>query len=103
MNQFDVFLNPTASRKERPFFVIVQHQHFLDLPRIAVVPLVLTSAFRHPLSRLRPSVMVDGQSLFLMTEELTNIPPRLCQHPVANLAAEREVMIGALDLLFTGV
>jgi len=37
-----------------------------------------------------------------MTEELTNIRPRPCPHPVANIAAQRDVMIGAVVFFADG-
>jgi toxin CcdB len=45
---------------------------------------------------------VDGREYWLATHELFAVEQRVLRMPVANLDAQRQAIIGALDLLFTG-
>lgn len=52
MAQFDVHLNPGRSKREVPFFVSVQSGEFASSGRLVVVPLLLASLERHPMTRV---------------------------------------------------
>ena len=52
MAQFDVFRNAGRTRKDFPFFVAIQSGEFESYSRRVVVPLVLASQERHPMTRV---------------------------------------------------
>lgn len=53
--------------------------------------------------RLNPVVVVEGREFWLATHELFAIDRRmLSKGAVANLANDRDAIIAALDLIFTG-
>lgn len=101
--QFDVFANPLrAGRADRPYVVVIQHPFHDDQPTRIAVPLVLASAF-HPQPRLNPVVTVKGAGLYFSPTEMFALPSRLLREPVANLEANRDRLIAAIDLVFTGI
>jgi toxin CcdB len=66
-----------------------------------VAPLVVRDMMKGA-DRLNPVVIVDGREYWLATHELFAVEQRVLRMPVANLDAQRQAIIGALDLLFTG-
>ncbi len=101
--QFDVFRNPLrAGRDQRPYLVVVQHAMFEDRPSRVVVPLVMTNAI-HPDGRLNPIVKVLTQSFYLSPTEMFTISLKYLRSPVANLGTDRDRIVAALDLVFTGI
>ena len=102
IRQFDVVPHPVRKgRAERPYLICVQHR-FLDAANTRVLaPLVVARAFNH-WPRLNPQLVVLGQSLFFVPMELVSLSLRNLQRPVANLEADRDRIIAALDLVFTG-
>lgn len=103
IRQFDVFRNPLkAGREQRPFVVIIQHVFFDDLPTRVVVPLVLGTAI-HMQPRLNPVFKVLGRSVHLSPTEPFALSLRHLSNPIANLAATRDHIVAALDLVFTGI
>ncbi len=54
--------------------------------------------------RLNPVVLVEGNEYWLATHELFAIDQRMLnQGAVANLSNERDAIIAALDIVFTGI
>ncbi len=75
--QFDVFRNPSkSSAKEIPFFVILQYDFLLSLPRIVVAPLRLEAKESPEMIKLNPRMEVDGRTYVIMIELLTSIDRR---------------------------
>jgi toxin CcdB len=69
---------------------------------VIVAPLAATSAVPGD-TRLHPSMTIAGQRYFMLTEDLAAMP-RGDLGPVVGSAVEyRYEIIGALDLLFTGI
>lgn len=101
--QFDVFRNPLKSGLEhRPYVVVIQHVFFDDLPTRVAVPLMTGTAI-HMQPRLNPVFKILGQSLHLSPTEPFALSLRYLRNPVANLQAERDRIVAALDLVFTGI
>lgn len=98
---FDVVANPIAQhRKERPFYVCVQHS-LLDHLRTRLMAPLLTRQLAQ--SRLYPQLQVNGHIVFLDPADLVTMSVRHLGDPIANLASESFRIIAALDLVFTGV
>lgn len=103
MKQFDVFPNPDAGRTgDRPYVVVLQHDHLSDLSSVVVVPLVKAESVL-PLAGLMPSVVVDGARYHAAVPDLGAISKRHLKGAVANVRAFRDDLIKALDRLFTGL
>lgn len=103
IRQFDVFPNPLrAGREDRPYVIAIQHPFFDDQPTRVVVPLVLASAIR-PQGRLNPAVTVQRTNLYFSPTEMFSIPLRLLRASVTNLGADRDRLLAAIDLVFTGI
>jgi toxin CcdB len=101
--QFDVFANPNISgRRWRPFVVVIQ-SHFLEHFRTRViVPLVPKTEIK-PVTRLNPVVTIEGTEFYFHPVELAHIPTELLRDHVANLDTERDRLVAAIDLVFTGI
>jgi hypothetical protein len=52
--------------------------------------------------RLNPQVIVDGAPFALIAQEIVTVRKSALKNPVGSVAAERDKIIAALDLLFTG-
>ena len=52
--------------------------------------------------RLNPEVEIDGQAFVLITQEIVTVRKSVLGASRASIAKDREKVIAALDLLFTG-
>jgi toxin CcdB len=103
MKQFDVVANPfPRSRERQPFLVALQSDVLVrTLDTVVVAPLepAASSTFA---DRLNPRVDVEGQPFVLVAQELVTVRKSLLGNPRGSIASERDAIIKALDLLFTG-
>jgi toxin CcdB len=103
MHQFDVLVNPfPRSRERQPFLVALQSDllaHTLDTVVVAPLERAASGTFA---DRLNPQVVVDGEPFALIAQEIVTVRKSALQNPVGSLTAERDKIIAALDLLFTG-
>jgi toxin CcdB len=102
MAQFDVFAQPFARNPDIPYVIALQSDLLEQFGSAVVAPLrKFDSApqFR----RLTPLLVVDGKTFLFTPTELVSVPARLLGAPVANLSSERDSIIAALDVLFTGI
>ncbi|HEX2592766.1 MAG TPA: CcdB family protein [Rhizomicrobium sp.] len=103
IEQFDVFHNPLrGGRDQRPYVITIQHLFLRDLPTCVIVPLVVPEAL-HIQPRLNPALDVNGRKLHLSPTEPFALSTRLLSKPIANLAADRDRIVAALDMVFTGI
>ena len=103
MHQFDVIANPfPASRGRHPFLVALQSDLLArTFDTVVVAPLERAETGRFA-DRLNPRVTIDGASFALIAQEIATVRKSALRNPVGSLAAERDKIIAALDLLFTG-
>jgi toxin CcdB len=97
--QFDVHRLPDSGG----FVIDCQsdlHDHFDSR---MVVPLVPVERAGIRISRLHPSIVVSGSEFVMATHLATAVPKRELSRPIANLADRRLEIIGAIDVLITGV
>jgi toxin CcdB len=103
MHQFDVLANPfPASRERQPFLVALQSDllaRTLDTVVVAPLERAETGSFA---DRLNPQVMVEGEPFALIAQEVATVRKSALRNPVGSVAADRDKIIAALDLLFTG-
>lgn len=105
MAQFDVYRNPNpATRARIPYLLDVQSDLLEPLATRVVAPLCKPEILSgKPAEGLNPQFEVDGRKLLLLTPELAGVHHKALGERVGNLANERQAIIGALDLLFTGI
>jgi toxin CcdB len=103
MKQFDVLANPFPRTRERqPFLVALQSDLLVrSLDTVVVAPLEPAGSGTFA-DRLNPRVVVDGEPFVLVAQELATVRKSVLGNPRASIANERDAIIAALDMLFTG-
>jgi toxin CcdB len=101
MARFDVYRNPRRGSVHAPYLVDMQCD-WLQAGLRVVVPLVKPSYHGTPISKLNPVVEVEGKPLVFSPTEIGSLPDAELRKPVASLAADRDVLVAALDFLFQG-
>jgi toxin CcdB len=101
MAQFDLYARSRSKRY--PFVVDLQSDLLRDLATRVVAPLTPLKQVAKPLSRLNPIVKIGSTRYVVLFPELAAMPLRALDDPVGSLADHRDDLVGALDLLFTGV
>jgi toxin CcdB len=103
MKQFDIVANPFPRSSERqPFLASLQSDLLtrnLDTTVVAPLEPAASGTFA---DRLNPRVEVDGQPFVLITQELVTVRTNVLGETRGSIAGERDAIITALDLLFTG-
>ncbi|MFA9462521.1 CcdB family protein [Thiohalorhabdus methylotrophus] len=104
MSQFAVHRNSTPdSAVWAPYLLTLQSDLLEDLATVVVAPLVLEERFGRPAQGLNPVFHVEGHRVVLSVAELAGISRAHLGVEIQSLAEERDAIIGALDLLFTGI
>jgi toxin CcdB len=104
MSQFDILANPfPRSRERQPYLVNLQSDILArDVDTIVVAPLERVGPDDYA-DRLNPQIIVDGETYIFIAQELVTVRKNVLGRPRGSLAADRDKIIAALDLLFTGV
>ncbi len=105
MPQFAVYTNRNeATRGRFPLLLDVQSDFLEPLDTRVVVPLSPASTGSARAMRgLTPFVTIAGEVYLMMTPQLAGISVRELGVVVDTIPSEREKIIGALDLLITGI
>jgi toxin CcdB len=103
LRQFDVVPNPFArSRDRQPYLVALQSDVLArNLSTVVVAPLERAGSAVFA-DRLNPHVVVNGEPFALMVQELVSVRTAALGSAHDSVVAERDNIIAALDLLFTG-
>jgi len=103
VNQFDVVANPfPRSRERQPLLVALQSDLLTrNLDTLVVAPLEPAASGTFA-DRLNPRVEVDGSSFVLITQEIVTVRKSVLGKTRGSIAHERDKIISALDMLFTG-
>lgn len=103
MHQFDVHPNPfPRSRERQPFLVVLQSDLMLrSLDTVAVAPLEAAGGGKFA-DHLNPAVTIDKRAFVLIAQELVTVRKSVLGTALGSLGHERDHIIAALDLLFTG-
>ena len=103
IGQFDVYANldPKSSRSH-PYLIVLQANAIGHLNTRIVAPLVAPKAVPF-FERLMPSVVVSGTHYVIDVTNIGVVAVKSLTKLVANLEPERYRIIGAIDLVFTGV
>src|SRR5688572_28295058 len=104
IRQFDVVANPDPLETvHRPYLINLQSDVVSELTSTVVAPLVPHAQMKGA-QRLNPVVTVNGAQFWLATHELFAIDRRMLKSDaIDNLSADRDAIVGALDLVFTGI
>lgn len=104
MPQFDVYRNANPeTRSVYPLLLDVQNDLVSVIATRVVVPLCTAAALRDKsVHTLMPVLEVGGKNYVMLTPQLAGIAANSLGARVTSLAAERQKVIAALDLLFTG-
>lgn len=101
--QFDVFENPDKrSAESHPYLVVLQSNALHQLNTRVVAPLVPPKELRS-FDRLFPKVTIRGRSLVVDATNLGVVSTSVLSDRITNLESERYRIIGAVDLVLTGV
>jgi toxin CcdB len=105
MPQFDVYRNLSpASRTRIPYLLDIQSDLLDPLSTRVVVPLCRPEVLKGKLAeRLNPLFEIEGKRVAMLTQELAGVPARILGDPIENLARHRSAIVGALDLVISGI
>ena len=105
MPQFDVYANPNpVTRLRVPYLLDIQSSLLESLSTRVVIPLCKPSLLKGKLAKgLNPVLVVEGREMVMLTPELAGISRKALGARVANLAACRAEIVGALDLVISGI
>ncbi|EXF44436.1 plasmid maintenance protein CcdB [Pseudomonas sp. BAY1663] len=105
MPQFAVYENSNAATKAAvPFLLDVQSDLIAELGTRVVVPLYTAAAMKGKiLKTLTPIFEIEGKPYVMVTPQLAGIARKQLGNQVADLSAQRDEIIAALDLLITGI
>jgi len=102
INQFDVVPNPFGSRERQPYLVALQSDLLSrNLDTVVVAPLEPSDADKFA-DRLNPRIELGGRSFVMIAQELVTVRKSALGAAQASLAGDRDKIIAALDVLFTG-
>jgi toxin CcdB len=101
--QCDVHRNVGEDAGPIPYLLNVQADLLSSLETRVVIPLVRKNAFGRTARRLHPVFTVEGEELVLATHLIAAVRSRSLGPTVASLADQRDVVISAVDVLWSGV
>ena len=104
MAQFTVYKNKNPrSKTTYPLLLDAQADLLNELQTRLVIPLTRAPALtKKPITRLTPSIDIDGEQYLLMTPQLAAIARSELGAAVGSVGDQRSPIILALDLLITG-
>ena len=104
MNQFDVVANPFPRSRERQPLLVNLQSDLLARAFDTVVVAPLEPAGGGPFAdRLNPRIDFDASPYVVITQEIVTVRKSMLGKPKGSIAPERDKIIAALDLLFTGI
>jgi toxin CcdB len=104
MAQFDVHRSLVAPPADEVPYLLDVQSDFLEVFDVrVVVPLFRAAAFARPLHRLNPKFRIEDGLLIMATQFIAGTSVRNLGEVVAKLDTRRSEIIGAIDMLITGV
>ena len=101
--QCDVYQNAGDESGEIPYLLDVQADLLSDLQTRVVVPLIQKEAFGRRATRLHPQLTIEGRDVVMATHLVAAIRRQGLGTVVASVADHRDVIISAIDVLWSGV
>ncbi|NND64393.1 MAG: CcdB family protein [Gammaproteobacteria bacterium] len=103
MAQFDVFKNQNPDTKKfYPLLLDMQSDLLGDLNTRIVAPMTTDTNITEPISKICPLTTVRNKAYWILPQEMAAVSIATLGDRVANLAAQRNELTSAIDLIFTG-
>ena len=104
MAQFDIYHNPDPETRHKiPYLLDVQSNLLEQLSTRTVIPLVVASKMGKVAKKLNPKFEIEKVAVAMSTAEIAAVSNSILVEKVASLQEQREDIIAALELLFTGI
>ena len=100
MAQFDVYRLGSGGVE---FVLDLQDEMLDNLSTRVVAPLALPETVGPPMKTLNPRIAGGGVDYILLTHLLAAIPVAALGNPVGSASSQRDAIVAALDLLFSGI
>lgn len=103
MSQFRAYKNHNTENQHIPYLLDVQNDLLEGLDTRMVIPLIRESSFKGSgITTLTPRISINGETLLLLTPQMTSISKHLMTDEAANLADFRYEILAAINLLIEG-
>ena len=105
MPQFSLYKNNDISSNETyPYFIDVQNDLLSDLNSRLVIPLTtLEKLDNTDVKRLCPVVHIEMGDFVLLTHQMTSVPASILKTEVTSVEEFRYEILGAIDMLISGI
>ncbi len=105
MPQFALYKNENKnSKKAYPYFIDVQSGLLEDLNSRLVIPLSPQETLNNlNAKKLCPTIEIEEGIFVLLTHQMTSVPSSALKNKVTSLEHYRYDILGAIDLLLTGI
>jgi len=105
MSQYTLYKNENRNtKKSYPFFVNVQSDLLDDLNSRIVIPLSpLKMLNDNNVKKLCPIIEIENESFVVLTHQMTSVPKSILKKESISLESYRYEILGAIDLLLTGI
>jgi len=101
--QFDVYRHPDDGRGGYPYLVCLQSDVAETAGTVVIAPLVPAERVAALRPQAFPEVLFEGSAYRVMIPQLAAVPRKLLKIPVGSIHGERDKLLAAIDLLFTGI
>lgn len=105
MSQYTLYKNENKNtEKAYPFFVNVQSDLLDELNSRIVIPLSPHKTLKQTnAQKLCPIIDIEEGRFVLLTHQMTTVPKSIIKKEVTSLEKYRYEILGAIDLLLTGI
>jgi toxin CcdB len=104
MAQLDVHRSLITPPAEEVLYLLDVQSDLLEVFNVrVVVPLFRATGFARPIRRLNPGFRIEGVAVIMATQFIAGTSVRNLGEVVATLADQRDDVIGAIDMLITGI
>ncbi|MBE9487464.1 MAG: CcdB family protein [Desulfuromonadales bacterium] len=100
MAKFDIY---KCSTEGVDYLLDLQDEMLENLSTRVVAPLVSTVNIGRQIQTLNPRMRIAGQEYLLTVHLLAAVPASALKECVSSAASQRDEIIAAIDLLFTGI
>ena len=101
--QCDVHRNLADATGEIPYLLDIQADMLSALQTRVVVPLILREAFGRPIARLHPVFTIETRPVVMATHLTAAIRRSSLGAVVVSFQSERDTILNAVDVLWSGV
>ena len=88
---------------EVPYFLDIQSDFLSPARTRVVIPLRIVTGTKEQLPQLNPIFRICQKELAMITQEITHLPLKDLGAFTVSLAGERDRILGAIDVLITGI